>query len=86
MVRKIQVCEDWEEDILIWPSTFDGEYSVRSAYRMLVDAENLSMPSSSSPANAGLVWKKIWKVRVPNKIRHFIWCAAKDSLATKRNL
>lgn len=53
---------------------------------MLVDAENLSMPSSSSPANAGLVWKKIWKVQVPNKIRHFIWCAAKDSLATKRNL
>lgn len=53
---------------------------------MLVDTENLSMPSSSSPANAGLVWKKIWKVGVPNKIRHFIWHAAKDSRPTKQNL
>lgn len=53
---------------------------------MLVDTENLPMPSSSSPANAGLVWKKIWKVRVPNKIRHFFWCDAKDSLPTKQNL
>ena len=53
---------------------------------MLVDAENLSLPSTSSPTTAGLVWKKIWKVQVPNKIRHFIWCVAKDSLPTKQNL
>ena len=31
---------DGEEDILIWPLTADGGYSVRSAYRMLVDNEN----------------------------------------------
>ena len=53
---------------------------------MLVDIENLSMPSSSSPTNTGLVWKKIWNVRVPNKIRHFIQRAAKGFLPTKQNL
>ena len=40
MVRKIQVCADGEGDILIWPLTANGDYSVKSAYRMLVDNEN----------------------------------------------
>ena len=44
------------------------------------------MPSSSSLAYDHVVWKKIWKMKVPNKIRHFIWCAAKDLLPTKANL
>ena len=83
MVQRIQVCEDGVEDTLIWPLTNNGEYSVRSAYHMLVSAEAFLMPSSSSSDNNGLVWKKIWKIQTPNKIRHFIWCAAKDSLPTK---
>ena len=53
---------------------------------MLVDDENLPLPSSSAPTCVGSVWKKIWKVRVPNKIKHFLWRAAKDSLPTKQNL
>lgn len=53
---------------------------------MLVEAENLTLPSSSSSAQSQDVWKKIWKLRVPNKIRHFLWCVAKNSLPTKMNL
>ena len=53
---------------------------------MLVDNENQSLPSSSAPNGDGSVQKKIWKVRVPHKIRHFLWRAAKDSLPTKQNL
>ena len=75
-----------EEDVLIWPLTAGGEYSVRSAYHFLVAAENCLAPSSSSLPNDHAVWKKIWKMKVPNKIRHFIWRAAKDSLPTKVNL
>ena len=86
MVGRIHVSEGWNEDILIWPLTPDPEYSVKSAYRMLVDAKKLSMPSSSVPGNTQVVWKKIWKLRVANKIRHFLWCATKDSLPTKLNL
>lgn len=53
---------------------------------MLVSAESLLMPNSSSSGSNGLVWKKIWKIRVPNKIQHFIWCAAKGFLPMKQNL
>ena len=86
MVGKIQACADREEDILIWPLTAHGNYNVRSAYRMLVDNENQSLPSSSTSNGDGSVWKKIWKVRVPHKIRHFLWRATKDSLPTKQDL
>ena len=85
-MRRIQVCEDGAEDTLIWPLTSDGDYSVRSAYRMLVSAECILLPSSSVSGSNGLVWKKNWKMRVPNKIRHFIWRIVKDSLSMKQNL
>ena len=55
MVRKIQGCADREEDILIWPLTAHGNYNVRSAYRMLVDNENQSLPSSSTSNGDGSV-------------------------------
>lgn len=48
MVSKIHVSEAWAEDILIWPLTSNGDYSVRSAYRMLVaDEANTNLSSSS---------------------------------------
>ena len=86
LVRRIQVCEVEAEDTLVWPLTNDGDYSVRSAYRLLVSAESNLQPSSSVLGSNGLVWKKIWKMKVPPKIRHFIWRAAKDALPTKQNL
>ena len=68
------------------PLTSDGEYSVRSAYCMLVVAECSSVLSSSSSNPSQDFWNAIWKIRVPNKIQHFVWRAVKDSLPTKQNL
>ena len=53
---------------------------------MLVSTDSILQPSSSVSGSPGLVWKKNWRLRVPNTIRHFIWRAAKDSLPTKQNL
>ena len=86
LVRRIQVCEKGVDDILTWPLANDVDYNVRSACRMLVSADSLLLPSSSSSGSNGLIWKKIWTMRVPNKIRHFIWRVARDSLPSKQNL
>ena len=43
MVRHIHVCENWDEDILIWLLTPD---SVRSGYHMLVASCYLRYPSA----------------------------------------
>ena len=67
-MRQIQVCANREEDVLIWPLITDDGYSVRSAYHMLTAAEDCLVPSSSSLAHD----HAIWKMKVPNKIWHFI--------------
>ena len=85
-MARIAPHEDWNEDILTCPLTSDGEYSVCNAYRMLVLVECSFMPSSSSSNPSKALWKAIWKIRVPNKIRQFVWCTVKDSLPTKQNL
>ena len=68
IVSQIKVCMDGEEDVMIWPLTANGEYSVRSAYHFLVATEDYLAPSSSSLAHD----HAIWKMKVPNKIWHFI--------------
>lgn len=68
------------EDILIWPHTTEGEYSVCSAYHVLVEEDGQGLPSSSSSGDSKKFWKKLWKIQVPNRIRQFFWRAVKDSL------
>lgn len=49
LIKRIPVSEWWVEDLLIWPLTPTGDYSVRSAYRMLeTNARSLSPGTSSS--------------------------------------
>ena len=86
LIKNIPVSEGGIEDLLLWPLSPDGHYSVRSAYHMLSEDESRQEPGSSSSENSQQVWKSIWKIRTPNKIRHFIWRAARDSLPTKQNL
>jgi len=86
LVSKIQVTEACDEDLLVWPLTADGNYSVRSVYRLLASTKASIAPSSSTPIEQWCLWKSIWKIRTPNKIRHFLWRAVKDSLPMKQNL
>ena len=86
VIKGIYVSEDNIEDKLIWPLTPSDDYSVKSAYQMLSSATLTSKASSSSSEGFKGVWKGIWRIRAPNRVRHFMWRAVKDSLPTKMNL
>ena len=74
----------WEVELIkLILITLDENYSVQSAYGMLVEEASSQDLGSSSMEGSQKVWKGIWKIRTPNKIRHFIWHAARDSLPTK---
>ena len=48
MVSRVHVSEVCEEDLLVWPFTTDGNYSVKSTYRLLASEEWNANPSSST--------------------------------------
>ena len=86
MIKVIPVSEGRVEDLLTWLLTLDGNYSVRSAYRMLMDEVSSQELGTSFSKEFQQVWKGIWKIWTPNRICHFIWCAAYDSLPIKLSL
>ena len=68
MIKRIYVHDGDGEDVLVWPLSPNGDYTVRSAYRMLAAKGFSQNSSSSSPSNSEKVWKGIWKIKTPNKI------------------
>ena len=75
------------EDKQIWAETSNGLFSVRSAYKVAMDlSKHIESASSSDGDSMRQFWKKFWKIKVPHKIRHFIWRVARDILPTKANL
>ena len=75
-----------KEDRLIWAETANGYYTTKSAYRLLLQAAEAATPGTSNSAAEKPFWQELWSLNVPNKIRHFLWRAANDSLPTKKNL
>lgn len=61
------------EDKLIWEKEKYGEYGVKSAYKLLCDVKKGNQEGESSRiASQKWVWKEIWKLRVPNKVKVFL--------------
>ena len=49
-------------------------------------AQSQDLPSSSNADVSKRLWKGVWSMEVPNKVRHFIWRAVGESLPIKKNL
>ena len=71
-IKSIPLSAHIQFDLLIWPYTSDGCYSVQSAYCLLAVAQSQDLPSSSNADASKMLWKGVWSVEVPNKVRHFI--------------
>lgn len=63
------------EDYIAWHLTKSGVFSVRSAYYKQWEAnfgeEDNGLARYSSAPHP--VWKKLWKLKVPAKVKFFIW-------------
>ncbi|KAH9778582.1 reverse transcriptase domain-containing protein [Citrus sinensis] len=67
-----QVNDRW-----FWLADPKGEFTVRSCYNLLNSVSNA--PNSK-------VWKFLWGLEVPGKVKHFLWRALKNILPTADNL
>ena len=61
-------------------------YSKKSAYRLLAKSVSNNQPGPSCPTKHKDLWNSIWRLNIPNKIKHFLWRTCSKSLPTKRNL
>ncbi len=71
----------------IWNATPSGSYSVQLGYTCLkADLRTLVEGENSYNQSCCQVWRKFWKLQLPNKVKHFLWRAYHDTLSTHFNL
>nr|XP_023915286.1 uncharacterized protein LOC112026812 [Quercus suber] len=87
-IYRIPLCRRYVPDVMVWLHNKDGRYSVRSGYhttRTLVRESSLE-GASSNLRSSSVVWTSIWKLRIPNKIKVFMWQACHNILPTLEKL
>ena len=75
-------------DHLVWHFTKEGFYYVKSGYFVAKDRVNRRDESSSFSSSllGKREWKAIWSLKVPKKIKFFIWRCCRGEVATRVNL
>ena len=70
---------------MYWPWEHDGRYSCKMGYRFLKEDVVDFQVAENQNHEKGL-WKKIWALECPNKVRNLIWRACRNSFPSKCNL
>lgn len=61
----------------------DGDYTVKPSYQFLLTNHHNAEPGSNTMKP---LWKAIWQLQVPSKVKNLVWRVCKDSLPSKKNL
>ncbi|KAK7268165.1 hypothetical protein RIF29_20852 [Crotalaria pallida] len=88
LIRSIPLIRAVNEDSLIWHFTIDGVYSVRSGYRTVLqfEAETRDGGIGSSGGGNSAIWKTLWSLNLPEKLKIFWWRALENIIPSKDNL
>ncbi|KAL0001183.1 hypothetical protein SO802_014964 [Lithocarpus litseifolius] len=87
MILKIPLSHNLPKDKLIWIGNRKGVFTVKSAYFVptkLLDKRDEGECSSGDP-NAQ-IWRKIWSLKLPGKIKIFSWRACVNGLLVLTNM
>jgi hypothetical protein len=64
---------DGGDDLRRWPGDMKGEFTVSAAYHLLL---------STNYINNHDIWNQIWRVRVQERVKFFIWIVLHERLMT----
>ena len=73
-------------DKLLWKENSANMFTVRSAYQVALKLKESVQAEHSRAVTDRAVWKKIWTLHVPPKVRMFVWRACSNILPTRENL
>lgn len=84
-ILSIPLSRSLPEDKLICDHEKEGVYSTKSAYQFLSKQHIHHKPGPSVAAN-NLMWKKLWRTLIQEKIKNFMWRLLMNILPTRQNL
>lgn len=73
-------------DTLVWMENEANVFSVKSAYLVALRVLHPLTGDHSNPIADGKLWKAVWSLNVPPKVRTFLWRACSNILPTRDNL
>jgi hypothetical protein len=88
IIRSIPLSSRRFDDIWAWHYERKGVLTVRAVYRLLVDTKKQreawleGRAEGSSSRSEGKLWQRFGSVKVPSKLRIFLWRLAQHSLPT----
>uniref|UniRef100_A0A803P8W5 Reverse transcriptase domain-containing protein n=1 Tax=Cannabis sativa TaxID=3483 RepID=A0A803P8W5_CANSA len=80
----ISISPNPREDRLIWHHSETGSYTVKSGYHLAESIDKINKSSTSS--SNGNWWKRLWALKLPKKVKNFVWRVINDALPTAVNL
>ena len=86
-ILNIPISYNLPDDKIIWAANKKGVFSVKSAYYVALNmVDNSEEGESSCGDPRERLWKKVWHLNIPSKIKIFAWRAFVDALPTMVNL
>lgn len=85
-IKAIPLCALSQPDFLYWALEKNGVYLVKSGYKLICEEARIEKASGSTRIGVAGLWSRIWKLKVPGKIKHFLWRACSNYFPTKVNL
>ncbi|XP_058784793.1 uncharacterized protein LOC131659652 [Vicia villosa] len=77
----VPLVEDVTEDRLVWKEETNGQYSVRSGYRVWKNSKK-----SHNPENGVEDWNDLWYILAPPRVKHLLWRICKGCLPFRARL
>ena len=86
-ILNIPLSHNLLEEQIIWVGNKNGEFSVKSAYYIVVGVLDTMEEGESSSSDSGCpLWKKRWHLNILPKVRIFAWKMCMNALPTFVNL
>ncbi|KAK9995232.1 hypothetical protein SO802_024935 [Lithocarpus litseifolius] len=87
LIKQIPLSNVASEDILYWPYSSNGVYSSKSGYKFLkMEDELMDRAHNSVVEDDSQVWKRLWSMNAPQKVKTLLWRACREALPTKCSL
>lgn len=89
IILALPLNENWPNQ-LAWHYDPKGLFSVKSAYKVCREDKLRRRKQGSAESNSigseDPLWRKIWKLNCPSKVKHFIWRLEQNSHPLRSNL